>query len=93
MSRSPRTALLVLALVASLALAAGCGGDGDDDPATTGPRAQAVEKLRDYGLTAEQARCVVDEVGADTVVEASDVNALTEGQAYRDAAEECIDGA
>ena len=67
----------------------GCGAS-DDDPAVTGPRAQAVEKLRDYGLTARDAACVADELGAETVVEATDLNALAESQEYRDAADACI---
>jgi hypothetical protein len=87
-------AVAATVIVAALALVGlgGCGGS-DDDPATTGPRTQAVERLRDYGLTEDQATCIADELGAETVVEAADVNALAEGQAYRDAAEGCIDDA
>lgn len=79
-------------LAAVLALAAaGCSSDGGgSDPATDGPRARAVEQLRDLGLTEEQAACVTDELGAETVVEATDLNALAQGQPYRDAADTCI---
>lgn len=81
------------ALAVAVALATtGCGGDGGSDGAdTTGPRTRAVEQLRDLGLTADQADCVVDELGAETVVEATDLNALTESQQYRDAATTCVD--
>jgi hypothetical protein len=50
-----------------------------------------VERLHDFGLTEEQASCIVDEVGAEAVVEASDLTALTDSQQYRDAAEACLD--
>lgn len=93
MANPARTVAITLAIAVGLVSGAAACGGSSDDPATTGPRDQAVEKLRSYGLTADQARCIVDELGADTVVEAADTNALTEGQAYRDAAEECIDGA
>ena len=79
---------LLAVLLGALGLL-GCGGS-DDDPAVTGPRTQAVEKLRDYGLTAKDAACVADELGAETVVEATDLNALAESQEYRDAADACI---
>ncbi|MEZ5140027.1 MAG: hypothetical protein R2702_18185 [Acidimicrobiales bacterium] len=79
---------LLAVVLGSLGLL-GCGG-GSDDPAVTGPRQQAVEKLRDYGLTAEQARCIADDLGAEAVVEATDLNALADSQEYRDAADACI---
>lgn len=87
-------AVAATVLVAVLALVGlgGCGGS-EDDPAIEGPRAQAIERLVDYGLTDDEATCVADELGAQTVVEAADVNALAEGQAYRDAADRCIDDA
>ncbi|CAN5635727.1 hypothetical protein BH10ACT1_BH10ACT1_26430 [soil metagenome] len=72
-------------------VAAGCSGSGGgEDRDSEGARDRAVEVLRDFGLTAEQAACITDDLGAETIVEASDVQALTEGQAYRDAAEDCI---
>ena len=72
-------------------LAAACSKSDGSDPERTGPTKQAVERLHDFGLTTEQARCVVDEVGAASVVEATDLNALTDSQQYQDAAEACID--
>lgn len=89
--RPRRAAALALAAVLSCTFVASCSSSGSD-PEDTGPTKQAVEQLRDYGLTAEQASCVVDEVGADTVVEATDLNALADSQQYRDAAKACIDG-
>jgi hypothetical protein len=91
---SPRSARVTLAslLVAGLALAgAGCSSGGSD-PESTGPTAQAVERLREFGLDADEAECVVDELGADTVVESTDLTALTDSQQYQDAADSCIDG-
>lgn len=86
-----RAGLLALATaIAPVLVLAGCGSGSSSDPATAGPAKQAVEKLRDYGLTAEQARCVVQEVGAQTVVEAADLNAFTDSQQYRDAAKVCV---
>lgn len=82
-----RAAVLVVACTATLVA---CGGGSSDDPAVTGPVDQAVERLRDYGLSAAQARCVVDEVGASTVVEASELTAFVDSQQYRDAADRCI---
>lgn len=86
----PRARLLAAAAAAALVLG-GCGDDGgggdDADPAAA---TQATERLVGYGLTEEQATCVVDELGAATVTEAPDLNALVEGQAYRDAAEGCV---
>ncbi len=83
-------------LVAAASLAfvvASCAKSDGSDPERTGPTKQAVERLHDFGLTNEQARCMVDEVGADSVVEATDLNALTGGQQYRDAATTCLDDA
>ena len=80
-----RTALVALAVgVASVA----CGGDGDD-PDTAGAQDQAVEQLRDFGLTGDQASCIVDRIGPETVNEAADLNALTESQQYQQAAADC----
>ncbi len=79
----------LLASAVALSLVA-CGGGSSSDPATTGPTKQAVERLREYGLTAKQARCVVDEVGAQTVVESPDVATFVDSQQYRDAADTCI---
>lgn len=85
-----RAALIAMVLTV---VAAGCGsssGSGSEDRGTGGAQDRAIEVLRDFGLTSEEAACVTDDLGAQTIVEASDIQALTEGQAYRDAAEDCI---
>jgi hypothetical protein len=86
----PARALLLAAAATVAAVLGGCGDDGrtETDPAAT---AQATERLVGYGLTDDQAECVVEELGADAVTEAPDLNALVEGQAYRDAVEGCVD--
>ena len=89
--RRTLAATAVLVALGSLILGA-CGGASSSDPEVTGPRAQAVEKLRDYGLTRPQAACIAEALGAQTVVEATDLNALVDSQPYRDAAKKCIDG-
>lgn len=86
--RPPATALAMVLL--SLLVLLGACSKGGSDPERTGPTKQAVEQLRDFGLTADQAACVVDKVGADTVVEATDLNAFADSQQYRDAAKACI---
>lgn len=87
---SPRAApRALLALVAAALVLVGCGGSSDG-PETRGPRDQAVEQLRSFGLSQDEATCVVDELGPDTVIEAADLNALAESKPYRDAAEACI---
>ncbi|MCB1039613.1 MAG: hypothetical protein R2701_07055 [Acidimicrobiales bacterium] len=80
-------ATLLVAALGTLGLA-GCG-DSDGGPAARAERTQAVERLQDYGLSDDQASCVVDALGAETIVEATDLNAFTEGQDYRDAADRC----
>jgi hypothetical protein len=78
-------------LVASLVVVgAACSKSDGSDPERTGPTKQAVERLHDYGLTNDEAGCIVDEIGAESVVEATDLNALTEGDQYQDAAKACI---
>jgi hypothetical protein len=82
-----------VALALALAVAAtACGSDGPGDTEQQGARDRAVERLHDYGLTTGQAECVVDELGAPAVVEAPDLNALTDGQDYQDAVSGCVDG-
>ena len=89
----PRLLRAALPLLAVAAVLTGCGGsDGATDPASSGPRAQAEEKLVAFGLTEDQASCIVEDLGADTVVEATDLNALTDSGPYRDAADTCTDG-
>jgi hypothetical protein len=87
-----RRAVAVALLTASLAAtAASCSKSDGSDPESTGPTKQAVERLHDFGLSKDQASCIVDEVGADAVVEATDLTALTDSQQYQDAAKACID--
>jgi hypothetical protein len=82
-----RAALLAAACVV---VGAGCGlSGGSDDPATSGPRSQAVERLHDYGLPVAEARCIVDRMGAQTVVETSSIDALVAGAPYRAAEQAC----
>ena len=89
-SRS-RSGLLVATIV--VGLLAGCAGsDGSDpDPEADGAAARAARQLREYGLTEDEAACMVDRLGAEVVNEAPDLTALTEGGAYQDAAKECLD--
>ena len=89
--RTSRIGAAVLAATLVIGAASCSSGEGSD-PETVGPQQQAVERLRDFGLGKDEATCIVDEVGADAVVEATDLNALTDSQQYRDAAEACIDG-
>jgi hypothetical protein len=86
--RNPaRAALLALALVSTAAACGGSDGSGPDDAQVR----QAVEQLQRFGLTEAQAGCVVDRLGADTVVEAADLSALADSATYRAAAEACAD--
>jgi hypothetical protein len=78
-------------LVGALVLTASCGGDDPSDAVPEGARAQAIERLEDFGLPRDQAVCIADELGADTVLESGDILTLTDGGEYRDAAEVCID--
>ena len=89
-TRPCRTAATGLLAAAALALAlTGCG-KGSGDPADDGASKQAVERLVDYGLPKAQARCIVEDLGAETVVEVGDLSALVDSQDYRDAARSCI---
>jgi hypothetical protein len=89
--RSRHRLVIASFLALSVGSVLGACSSGGSNPDETGPTNQAVEKLRDFGLTTEQAECVVDEVGAESVVEATDLNAYTDSQQYQDAAEACID--
>ena len=85
---SSRSCTAAAVVACALALAA-CGSDGGPDPEETGRRDRAVTLLRDYGLTADDAECITDELGSETVVEATDMAILASGQPYQDAAEAC----
>jgi hypothetical protein len=88
--RNPTRAALAAAACAVAAV--GCGSSGGSaDPASVGPRQQAVERLHDYGLPSAEARCIVDHMGAETVVETSSISALVAGQPYRTAEKACAD--
>lgn len=87
----PATFARAAALALALGVAATACGSSGSDPATSGPRAQAVERLQDYGLPKDQATCLVRELGAETVVEVGDLDALVDSQEYRDAARTCIE--
>lgn len=82
-----RTAALVALLAVSVTACS--KGGGSDDPDSQGARARAVSILRDSGLPADQAECIVDRIGADTVVEAPDAATLADGGPYQDAAKAC----
>lgn len=87
---APAIALAITLVVALVIGLGGCGGsDGGDDPESTGVRDRAVEQLRDYGLPADQAECVVEALGAETVAATGDMEVLAAGQEYRDAIEGC----
>lgn len=92
MSPRPRRLAAAALLAAGLVIGSASCSSGGSDPEATGATEQAVERLRDFGLDADEAECVVDELGADTVVESTDLTALTDSQQYRDAADSCIDG-
>ena len=92
-TRTRSAAALSMLLVSLVTVVASCSKSDGADPEESGPTAQAVERLHEFGLTNDQATCVVEEVGAASVVEAADLNALTDSQQYQDAAETCIDDA
>lgn len=79
-------AIAMLALTGALL---GCGSDSTDDGDATGERTRAVTQLVDFGLPDAQAECVVDELGADVVVAAGDMDVLAGGQVYQDAVTSC----
>ena len=86
-----RSVALVLLIVVSLStVVASCSKSDGSDPEASGATTQAVERLQDFGLAKDEATCIVDEVGAPSVVEATDLIAYTDGQQYQDAAEACI---
>lgn len=88
----PEQLHVAVVAAALLLLATGCGDGQPDDQAPPAARRQAEEKLNDYGLTEAQAACVVERLGADTVVEAGDLNALAESATYQAAARACTSG-
>jgi hypothetical protein len=85
-----RRATLVLAIVGAVALA-GCGDDGGSDPEVDGARSQATERLVAFGLEEGAATCLVEELGAEAINETGELSVLVDSDAYRDAAEGCLD--
>ena len=86
-----RPAVVGATLLALMLGGLGLVSCGSSDPSSAARTKQAVERLHEFGLTSAQAACIVDEVGAEAVVEATDLNALTEGSQYREAADDCTD--
>ena len=85
----PRPITLLVAILLAVGGVACSSGDGTGTvPAAA--RRQAVEKLRSYGLTKDQADCVVGRLGTDTVVEATDLDALGASEPYQTAARACV---
>lgn len=82
----PIRTLLCCALVLG---AVSCSKASGSDPEQTGARTRATELLVDSGLPAGQASCIVDRLGAETVVAAGDMAVLASGQPYQDAIERC----
>lgn len=81
--------------IASVALCAlllvSCGGSSSSEKVKDEAMVdRAVNELVKSGLPRDQARCITEELGAETVVEASDIGVLTDGDAYAQAAERCI---
>ena len=78
------------AAVAVLIVLAGgaCGSDGDRTE-QDGVRHRAVESLTDFGLPEQQAECITDDLGAETVVAAPEAEILAAGQPYQDAVKRC----
>lgn len=77
-------------LVALAFTVVACGGSDSSDPDAAGRHARAVGVLTSAGLTEKQAECMVGELGAEVVVEATDAAVLADGQPYKDAAEACL---
>lgn len=67
----------------------GCSSSDGDATSDKGKAKQAVEELQGFGLSEDEATCIVDAIGADAIVEAVDLNAFSESQQYQDAAGDC----
>lgn len=92
-SRRARRRLWRALLPAVAALALGvtaCGGSDGPSAEETARHRRAVTELRSFGLTEQQAECVADRLGAETVVEAPGMDVLAAGKPYQDAAKACI---
>jgi len=77
-------------VLAALALAAtACGSDGPSAEEKA-ERTHAVDVLVASGLSKDQASCMVDRLGADTVVEAANADVLADGEPYQQAAKACL---
>lgn len=87
---SIRTAAALMAALLALGASA-CGSDGSSsDGPPDGARDRAVLLFTEIGIADDDAACLVDALGVDTVIEAPDVAVLADGQPYKDAAEECL---
>lgn len=82
-----RTAAVLVAalLVPTLVACGGSDTSGDD-----GPTIRARELLVDIGIEEADADCLIDELGADTIIEAPDLAVLADGRPYQEAAQECF---
>lgn len=81
----PRSIAVLTLAVTLLA----CGSDSAGDRDAAGERTRAVTQLVDFGLPEAQAECIVDELGAEVVVAAGDMDVLAGGQVYQDAVATC----
>lgn len=81
----PRSIAVLISAVTLLA----CGSDSTADRDAAGARTRAVTQLVDFGLPEDQSECIVDELGADVVVAAGDMDVLAAGQVYQDAVATC----
>lgn len=87
---SSRTVAAAVATALALTLTA-CGGSSasrNDSP--PGETARARKLLVDIGIVPAEADCIIDELGADTIVEAPDLGVLADGGPYKEAAKKCL---
>ena len=88
MSIRPVAAAIATALVLT---ATGCGSSGSShNNAPPGETARARELLVGIGIKPSEADCLIDELGADTIVEAPDPGVLADGGPYKEAAKKCL---
>lgn len=89
-SVSIRTAAALVAALLVLGTSA-CGSDGgSSDGPPDGARERAVGLFTEIDFDRDDAECMVDVLGVDTVIEAPDLAVLADGQPYKDATEECL---